>query len=195
MAYIAQKPCSFAGKSFRIGDTIPDGLILPEAINRLKKDGKIAESGEGFLLPSSASLEGTKLPVQVIAKEMVIELYDTELVAAVEIAQMETDDILAMLQRVNSEEQLILIAALTKSDEIYAAARDRAEALEEEKEQEIIVSHLDADQLGSMDYNELRKLAKEMGLSASGTKEELIERIAAEPVYAPAKGDTTEGDE
>lgn len=37
---------------------------------------------------------------------------------------------------------------------------------------------LGEEQLEEMSYNDLKHLAKEMGLSASGTKEELMERIA-----------------
>ncbi len=43
MAFIALKPCSFAGKQFKIGEAIPDGLVLPEVAPRLIKLGKIAE--------------------------------------------------------------------------------------------------------------------------------------------------------
>jgi len=35
MAFIALKPCSFAGKSFRIGEQVPHDLVLPEMKRRL----------------------------------------------------------------------------------------------------------------------------------------------------------------
>ncbi len=44
MAFIALKPCSFAGKHFKIGEEIPDGLVLSEMAPRLIKMGKIAEA-------------------------------------------------------------------------------------------------------------------------------------------------------
>lgn len=42
--------------------------------------------------------------------------------------------------------------------------------------------HLDKGKLEEMDYNDLKKLAKDMGLLAKGSKEELVERIAAEQI-------------
>ncbi len=44
MAFTALKPCNFAGTQFKIGDTIPDGMVLPEMAPRLIKMGKIAET-------------------------------------------------------------------------------------------------------------------------------------------------------
>ncbi len=38
---------------------------------------------------------------------------------------------------------------------------------------------LDAEELQEMHFNELKKLAKDMGLDAKGSKEELIERLSS----------------
>lgn len=46
MAFLALKPCSFAGKSFKIGERIPEGAALPEMVPRLIKMGKIAKAPE-----------------------------------------------------------------------------------------------------------------------------------------------------
>lgn len=46
MAYVALKPCCFAGQKFWIGETIPDGLVLPEMAGRLIEMGKLAEMPE-----------------------------------------------------------------------------------------------------------------------------------------------------
>ena len=42
--------------------------------------------------------------------------------------------------------------------------------------------HLDASQFEEWSYDDLRKLAKDMGISAKGTKEELIAKICSEDV-------------
>lgn len=42
MAYLALKPCSFAGQSFKIGENIPADLVLPGAADNLVKMGIIA---------------------------------------------------------------------------------------------------------------------------------------------------------
>lgn len=122
MAYKALKPCSFAGQKFRIGEIVPDSVLVPGAIARMIAAGKIAESAEGPLLPSAASLE-------------------TE-----------------------------------ATDEVHA-----------EEENEVVTGHIDAEQLEEMSYNDLKAMAKEMGLSTKGTKDELIARIAAAEVMVPAE--------
>lgn len=43
MAFIALKPCSFGGKSFRIGDQVPHDLVLPEMKRRLIAMGFLVE--------------------------------------------------------------------------------------------------------------------------------------------------------
>ena len=56
--FIANKPCKFAGLKFKSGEEIPAKLILPKAVNRLKRLGLIAEVGEaGSLLPPATSIE------------------------------------------------------------------------------------------------------------------------------------------
>ena len=47
--------------------------------------------------------------------------------------------------------------------------------------------NLDDGQLADLSMKELQKLAKDMGLKANGSKEELIARITAEEVSAPAE--------
>ena len=49
-----------------------------------------------------------------------------------------------------------------------------------------VTGHLDADQLADLSINDLRKIAKDLGVSASGSKKELIERICDVEVAAPA---------
>ena len=57
MAYKALKPCSFAGQKFKIGEIVPESVFAPGAISRMIAAGKVAETAEGPLLPSAASLE------------------------------------------------------------------------------------------------------------------------------------------
>ena len=60
-----------------------------------------------------------------------------------------------------------------------------AENAEEADEGEKLTGHLDADQLGEMDYNELKKLAADMGVTPKGKKKaDLIEAICAAEVEA-----------
>ncbi len=43
MAYLALKPCCFAGQKFWIGEAVPAELVLPEMARRLIQMGKLAE--------------------------------------------------------------------------------------------------------------------------------------------------------
>ena len=57
------------------------------------------------------------------------------------------------------------------------------------EEAEILTGYLDAEQLEDMKVEDLRKLAKDMGLDSTGKKAELIERITAEEVQVDAEDD------
>ena len=49
MAYVALKPCCFAGQKFWIGEAVPAELVLPEMARRLIQMGKLAEVPDGKL--------------------------------------------------------------------------------------------------------------------------------------------------
>ena len=167
--YTALKPCSFAGERYRIGESIPDGVLIPGAVKRLLKEGVIAEVNAGLLLPASTSLE-KEVEIPLIAEEnAVLKLTVEELIEVVKIAQMNEDDIIAQLQFIKKEEQLVLIDALVKSDAVFEAAKELATETDQ----------MDSEELEAMSYNDLKKLAKKMGLSAEGKKEEIVERIMA----------------
>lgn len=58
--YVAQKPCSFGGAHFYIGDFIEDALVHNEAAPRLITSGVIAEVPGGATPTPDASIEGEK---------------------------------------------------------------------------------------------------------------------------------------
>lgn len=58
MAYVALKPCSFAGQSFRIGEIVPDELIHPGAVKNLLTMKVIAITED-----VECSTEGCSAPV------------------------------------------------------------------------------------------------------------------------------------
>lgn len=194
MAYIAQKPCSFAGQKFRVGEIIPESVLQPGAIKGLKQAGKIAETGAGNLQPVPASFE-KEVTIPLVAKDSEVKMTVPQLIEAVTIAQMEHDDRLSMIGLVNREEQLMVIDAICKDEEVFEAAAKRAAELNPAEGE--AVGHLDAEQLEAMPYNDLKKLAKEMNLDTTGTKEELIARIAAAEIMVPEeeKGEDKEGEQ
>lgn len=61
--------------------------------------------------------------------------------------------------------------------------------------EKLIAGHLDAGQFADCSMKELQKLAKDMGLKANGSKEELIARITAKEVYASEEPDTKDAED
>lgn len=64
----------------------------------------------------------------------------------------------------------------------------------ETEDEEMATGHLDADSLQEYTVPELKDLAKKLGLKTGGTKDELIERIAAAEVEYPAADEETDAD-
>lgn len=56
----------------------------------------------------------------------------------------------------------------------------------------VLTGTISKEQLEEMNYSELKHLAKEMGVSAVGSKDELVERIALEMVQCGAEEDDSE---
>lgn len=63
-----------------------------------------------------------------------------------------------------------------------------------EDAEELIPAHLDEGQFADYSMKELQKLAKEMGLKANGSREELIERITEAEVLVTKDDDGSEAD-
>ena len=46
MAYVALKPCRFAGTAYKIGGRVPEGVLVPGAEKRLLGMGILAPAGQ-----------------------------------------------------------------------------------------------------------------------------------------------------
>ena len=69
----------------------------------------------------------------------------------------------------------------------YATATEEKapETYADDEEGEQLTGHIDADQLGAMSYNDLKKLAADMGVKPEGNKkDDYIAAICAADVYA-----------
>lgn len=84
------------------------------------------------------------------------------------------------LEEANTQTNAILDA----ENDAESKAESDGEPKVESDGEEILTGTLDTEELKEMHYNDLKKLAKEMKLDASGTKDELVERIAAAKVNA-----------
>lgn len=164
--YTALKPCSFAGEHFKIGDTIPDGLVQAQAITRLKNGGFIAEAGAGPLLPATASIENTvAVPILADEGEAIIDMTVEDLLAAVKAIQMPDEELLAEIETIESGDVLILIDIIRGSNEaIHEAAK--AKALAEEAS---------ADEIPTTEYELMRLRREQLAGIAEGYGMEVTE--------------------
>lgn len=60
------------------------------------------------------------------------------------------------------------------------------------KEQKTVKGHLCKEDLDDMSYNDLKKLCKSMGIPATGSRDEITEKIIGVEVEAPVEDDTVE---
>lgn len=132
--FIAQKPCTFAGVDYKIGDSIKDGAVLPEAVTRLIRTGVIAEADNaGPLLPAVASIEEPeKLLVPIVVDEGVttVEMTVEELLGAVHTIQKTDEEIIEDIKKIKNEDVLIFVDVLKGAKEnIHEAAAARAEEI------------------------------------------------------------------
>lgn len=176
--YIAQKPCTFAGTEYNIGDTIPKDKVLPEAVTRLIKNGVIAEVGNaGPLLPASTSLE-----VPIVADEgaFVVKMTVDELVGAVHTIQKTEEEIVADIEEVENADVLIFIDVMTgKKEAIHEAAKARAEAISGPQEPEAPEIPETEKELMALTRKELVEFATFLGMEVEDkhTKQMLTDYI------------------
>ena len=151
MKLIAQKPCSFGGHKFVIGDEIPVELVANP--NAQEKMGVLAISvgadiAHTELQKATAQVVGEikfEIPIHTEAEDIVLVVTNEELTVFTDIRQIgvrATEDkqkISEMIQKIESEDLLILLDALDGrkhvKEEAQARAQARAQALEEIKQQ------------------------------------------------------------
>ena len=142
MKLIAQKPCSFGGKRFYIGEEIPAELILnPHAQAKM---GVVAivndEAAAASLVPAA---EETRTPVDTInvvihAEEgdMPLNLTAEGLQSVVDVLTGKTADAEPIIQQMNDGDALILLHITDSRKAVKAAAEARAQAISAEEEGE-----------------------------------------------------------
>lgn len=136
MAYIALKPCTFAGQKFKIGDSIPGDVLLPGAIKNLVKmeiiastDGKVATMPvPNGPIAVTARAEGGNMDLQLtdIGLQQIFDALTANVEGAEKIVETMTD-----------EDALILLHMCDSRKGVKAAAEARAKALEAPEEEEI----------------------------------------------------------
>ena len=133
MAYVALKPCSFAGQRFRIGETVPAEVIQPGAARNLVKMGLIADDGAATTMEAAAPAAPAKdtVTITVHAKEgdMPLEPTTAGLQAIFDVLTANIADAEPTINEMTDGDALILLDFVDNRKSIKDIARTRAKEL------------------------------------------------------------------
>jgi hypothetical protein len=143
MKLIAQKPCSFEGRKFFIGDEIPAELVAnPKAQEKM---GVLAIAADGGTV-QSVSVPGADVKFEVVIHsdngDLPLAVTNEELAVFTDILQTgvnkaeDKQKISDLIQKVDSEDLLIMLDALDGRKFVKEEAQARAEALTKPEETE-----------------------------------------------------------
>ena len=142
MAYVALKPCCFAGHRFRIGETVPDELVHPGNANNAVKMGLIAEQSgaaenTAHTAESPVNPPEVKMTINVHAEEgdLPLELTQADLQAVVDVLTSNVDDAKPVIEAMTDGDALILLHLTDTRKSIKEAAEARAKSLNENLEE------------------------------------------------------------
>lgn len=123
--FIAKKPCSFGpNRNYLIGDTIPDGVVSPDAVKRLTKMGIIVE----------VEVEAPRI-VDLTVDGVTITLPEEALQELVNILSGNAEDATDRIKELDNMDLLFLVNATDSRKTVQTAAKARAQALNEAQEQ------------------------------------------------------------
>lgn len=142
MAYVALKPCCFAGHRFRIGETVPDELIHPGNARNAVKMGLIAEHAGEAGAPAKTPEPPVIPPVEkmticIHAEEgdLPLDLTKEGLQAVVDVLTSKVDDAEPIIEAMTDGDALILLHLTDTRKTVKNAAEARAKALNENPEE------------------------------------------------------------
>lgn len=138
MAYVALKPCCFAGIRFKIGETVPDELLHPGAAKNLVKMNVIAaQDHEATPAATTATPADSKIEVIVHAEEgdMPLELTKDGLQSIFDILSGTVSEAETIIEQMTDGDALILLHVSDSRKTIKEAAETRAKALNEADEE------------------------------------------------------------
>lgn len=135
MKLIAQKPCSFGGKKFYIGEEIPAELVLnPQVHAKLGTLTVVADDAVTGEVPGTPDIEPAVLSVVVHAKEgdLPITLSAEGLQAVVDALTSNADDAGSIIKQIDDRDALALLYYTDSRKTVKEAAEARARAVDEE---------------------------------------------------------------
>ena len=136
MAYVALKPCCFAGQNFKIGEIVPDAIVHPGNANNLVKMGVIAEQRtpvEAGVEHEPVQLETMPVVIHEEKGDLALNLTAEGLQAVVDVLTGTVEDAEPIIASMAYGDALILMHAVDSRKGVKAAAEARAEALNAEE--------------------------------------------------------------
>lgn len=133
MAYIALKPCTFAGQKFKIGDSIPGDLLLPGAVKNLIKMEKIASTDAGNVSVGNGSIV---VAISTDDGDMSLGLTPAGLQQIFDVFTANVENAENIIETMTDGDALILLHVCDNRKGVKAAAEARAKALEEPEAEE-----------------------------------------------------------
>lgn len=141
MAYVALKPCCFAGHRFRIGETVPDELVHPGNADNAVKMGLIArQPGEATQTVAQTAakvctaVETMSVTIHAEKGDMDLNLTAKGLQAVVDVLTSKVEDAEPIVAAMTDADALILLHCTDNRKSVKVAAETRAQALNEEHE-------------------------------------------------------------
>lgn len=135
MKLIAQKPCSFGGKKFYIGDDIPVECVLnPQSQAKMGVLAIVTEN-EAVAAPADIGNNSTGITVVIHAEEgdLPLNLSQEGLQAVVDILTCKVNEAEAIVQEMTDGDALILLDIADNRKSIKEAAKARAQVLNVEE--------------------------------------------------------------
>lgn len=137
MAYVALKPCCFAGQRFKIGGNIPDGIVHPGNAKNLVKMGVIAEQNGAAetTVVKTEIIQQETINVVIHAKEgdMPLNLTAEGLQNVVDVLTGKASEVEPIIAQMTDGDALILLHITDSRKAVKEAAEARAQALSPEE--------------------------------------------------------------
>lgn len=133
MAYLALKPCRFAGQSFKIGESVPAAVLQPGASKSLVKMGILAEDSDvKASAPAKPAIKhDSKMKVVVHEKkgDMDLDLTQEGLQAIFDVLTSSVSAAEPIIDAMTDEDALILLHVSDSRKSIKELAETKAKAL------------------------------------------------------------------
>lgn len=131
MGFVCKKSLTLSGSEYHPGDVIPDGIILDSRVRALKTSGHIVEMSVQTE-PESTGMEEAKITIPIIGEDgevLNVELTEGEVQHVFCIMQMNVENATEEIQKIQGEDELIVIHAADSRKSVQKAAKEQASSL------------------------------------------------------------------